>query len=62
MSKTKTFPLIPEKLIEELERRFPDRIPSSPVDGGDLGVLIGQQHVVRLLRREFEKQINPKEK
>lgn len=61
MSPKKEFPPVPLALIEELEKRFPDRIPDKVPTQERAGVLVGQQAVVRFLRREFEKQNNPKE-
>ena len=60
MSKTQ-FPSIPQALLEALEGQFRDRIPSNVPSPEDTGVLVGQQQVVRFLRRVFERQNNPKE-
>lgn len=61
MSSKKPFPPVPLALIDELERRFRDRIPDTVPTPEQVGVLVGQQEVVRFLRREFTKQNNPKE-
>ena len=61
MSSKPPFPPVPLALIEELERRFRDRIPDDVPTQSEVGVLVGQQQVVRFLRREFTKQNNPKE-
>lgn len=45
------FPAVPLPLIDELEQRFPDRLPSSYTDDFSLGRLIGQQDIIRLLRQ-----------
>ena len=61
MSKLKVFPSVPLALIEELEHRFPDRIPDTPPSVTEAATLVGQQSVIRFIRREFERQNNPKE-
>jgi hypothetical protein len=55
------FPVVPRELIEALEERFRDRIPDAVPDPAATGVLVGQQSIIRFLRREFTKQHNPKE-
>lgn len=62
MSSKPPFPPVPRSLLAELEKRFPDRIPDHVPDPEEVGVLVGQQSVIRMLRREFAKQNNPKEK
>lgn len=62
MSKQPPFPPVPLALIEELEQRFRDRVPEKVPTPSEVGVLVGQQQVVRFLRREFDKQNNPKER
>jgi hypothetical protein len=61
MAKKQPCPPIPLALLKELEERFPDRLPDSVLEHTSLADLIGQQKVIRFLRREFEKQNNPKE-
>lgn len=61
MSQKQKFPPVPAALIDELERRFRDRIPDTVPTQDEVGVLVGQQQVVRFLRREFDRQQNPKE-
>lgn len=61
MSKRNSFPPVPLALIEELEKRFPDRIPDDVQEHTSFAELVGQQKVIRFLRREFDKQNNPKE-
>lgn len=51
--KSKGFPPISKALLEELERRFPDRVPDLDKN---LSLIHGQVSVVRLLRNEFDKQ------
>lgn len=60
MSK-KQFPTVPKELIEALEERFPDRLPTSVIDHTGFAELVGNQVIIRFLRREFNKQNNPKE-
>ncbi len=58
---SKPFPPVPQALIDELEKRYRDRLPDKVPSREETGVLVGQQEVVRFLRREFDKQNNPKE-
>lgn len=46
-------------MIDELEKRFPNRLPDKVLSHVELARLIGEQEVVRFLRREFTKQNNP---
>jgi hypothetical protein len=50
------FPLVPKELLEELEKRFPDRLPNwnEPIE--QVRFKTGQVNVVRLLRHQFELQ------
>ena len=51
--KEQTFPSIPEALLEELERRFPERSarPGDTIE--DLFFKGGQRDVIRFLRGQF---------
>ncbi len=53
MSKKNAFPQVPKELLEELERRFPDRVPE-PVACPK--VAYGNVQVVRFLRSQFNQQ------
>ncbi len=44
------FPAVPLDLVEHLERLFPDKLPEIHVTDRELGQLIGQSDVVKLLR------------
>lgn len=56
-----SFPHVPLALLEALEERFPDKLPgTTPEKLTDVAEKVGEQRVVRLLRREFEKQQNPR--
>ena len=55
------FPFINILLLEELERRFPERSPSKGETLEDLYFRGGQVNVVRFLREQFNRQ-NPLEK
>ncbi len=59
MSRKREFPAVPLALLEELEKRYPDQVPSSVPTPEGMGVLVGQQSVIRLLRKEFDKQNQP---
>lgn len=50
--KEKTYPAISDKLIECLERDYPDKLPRSFKDSYELGILIGQQQIIDKLRIE----------
>lgn len=50
------FPTVTKELLEELEKRFPDRLPQGPVALEDYLYLQGQIQVVRLLRHQFNLQ------
>lgn len=49
------FPKIPKDLLEELERRFPDRMPDT-FNSDELLRRYGNVQVVRLLRKQFDSQ------
>lgn len=53
MSNEKNFPQVPKELLEELERRFPDRVPDPTACPK---VAYGNVLVVRLLRSKFNQQ------
>jgi len=46
------YPKISNRLIECLERDFPDKLPRNYQDKFELGVLIGQQQVIDKLKSE----------
>ena len=46
------YPKISDKLIECLERDFPDSLPRKYQDSYELGILIGQQLVIDKLKAE----------
>jgi hypothetical protein len=51
------FPEIPEVLLRELDRRFPNKVPTDPnISEGKLRILQGQQVVMEFLRHQFEQQ------
>jgi hypothetical protein len=56
MDNKKRFPVVSKELIEELEKRFPDRSPdlSTPID--EIRYKSGQVSVVKLLRSMFDVQ------
>lgn len=57
MASPSKVPPIPRALLEELESRYPDRIPVGPgVTLDVLRILQGQQDVVRFLRYHFDQQ------
>ena len=54
--KNNKFPVIPKDLLDELEDRFPNQIPSQPVTLDEFRVMQGQQEVIRFLRHQFSLQ------
>lgn len=50
------FPPIPLVLLEALEHRFPDRMPPKERSLEDIRFSQGEVNVIRVLRREFDKQ------
>jgi hypothetical protein len=53
----KRFPIVTKELLDELEQRFPDRMPEMELGGLDVvRYRQGQVSVVRLLRKQFELQ------
>lgn len=52
------FPYVDEKLVEELQKLFPDRLPDSAsgITLGDIARLIGQQEVIRYLKKRLSVQ------
>lgn len=48
------YPVISDKLIECLERDFPDKLPRKYQDDFKLGILIGHQEVIDKLKCEKE--------
>lgn len=50
------FPEVSKALLEELERRFPDRLPDGPVPLDTIRLLQGRVEVVRFLRIQFNLQ------
>lgn len=55
--KNKKFPLVSKELIEHLEAIYPDRMPSEGTGLEQIRFLQGQVSVVRLLRKQFQQQI-----
>jgi hypothetical protein len=56
MKTTDKFPPIPAQLLEELERRFPDKCPDITAKHEDILKQIGQVSVIRFLREQFKRQ------
>lgn len=54
MSMFKNFPSIPKELLEELEKRFPDKCPEQGETTDQIRVKMGQVSVIRFLRAAFE--------
>ena len=55
------FPEVNEQVVLALEARFRDTLPTTVPSEGGMGVLIGQQAVIRFLRHTFIQQTNPNE-
>lgn len=54
--KDNNYPDISDELLKRLKEDFPDTLPQKYVDSYELGVLIGQQQVIKKL--ELEKNYN----
>lgn len=54
--KTKRFPPVSAELLSALEEKFPDRLPTAVPSESHMGMLVGEQNVVRYLRKQFEEQ------
>lgn len=52
------FPYLSRELVEELERRFPDKLPPIDTPQREIDCRIGNVEVVRFIRRKFEEQEN----
>jgi hypothetical protein len=50
------FPVVSRELLEELEKRFPDRMPENPIDQDQYILRQGRVEVVRFLRHQFNLQ------
>lgn len=50
------FPIVSKELLEELEKRFPDRLPTTEITVEELRYLQGRQMVLNLLRHQFDLQ------
>lgn len=51
------FPQVSKALIEELERRFPDKMPEGYLKMKHIRVKQGELNVVRFLRERYEEQV-----
>lgn len=51
-------PLIPLDLLKHLQEAFPNKLPENYTKPEELGVLQGQQNVIRHLAHQYNKQ-NP---
>ena len=49
-------PPITQTLLDHLQRVFPDKLPDNPTSPDTLGVLIGQQKVIKHLQAQFKLQ------
>lgn len=56
MTATAKFPPIPQQLMEELERRFPDKCPDLETPIADIHKTVGQVSVIRFLRKQYDLQ------
>lgn len=54
------YPLISDKLIESLQRDFPNKLPTKQLNDFEIGRLIGQQDIINKLI--VEKEYNEEEK
>lgn len=56
MSSPKPLPDIPKALLEELERRFPDRAPELSLSDREVWAKAGEARLIRFLRHQFDEQ------
>jgi hypothetical protein len=49
-------PYIDPKVLAWLEERYPDSVPEEPISEARLGVLVGQQQVIRRVRAAIARQ------
>lgn len=54
--KNKKFPNIPKDLLDELERRYPDRMPDLSASQDAIKISQGQISVIRFIRSQFDTQ------
>lgn len=47
---------VPEALLEELEKRFPDQCPSKEDTDREVWIKVGNVEVLRFLRKQFDVQ------
>ena len=52
--KPKDFPTVPEALLKELDRLFPERCPDPNLSDREVWIKVGQREVVRFLLKKFE--------
>ena len=52
--KPKDFPTVPEALLKELDRLFPERCPVPDLSEREVWIKVGQRQVVRFLLKQFE--------
>lgn len=50
------FPIVPEVLLKELEKRFPDRCPEPAFTDREVWMQVGRVQVIRFLRHQFNEQ------
>ena len=55
MNNENYYPLITDKLLQALERDFPNELPKKQISEFELGVLIGHQQVIDKLKFEKDK-------
>lgn len=49
-------PVVPQELLEALDRRFPERCPEPEWSDREIWIRAGERRVVRFLKRVFEQQ------
>lgn len=54
--KNNKFPNVSKDLLDELEKRFPNAIPTKLISLDEFRAMQGQQEVIRLLRHQFNLQ------
>ena len=51
-----TLPFIPQDLLDDLNRRYPERCPEADWSDRDIWLKAGERRVIRFLNEQFKRQ------